>query len=107
MKLPITNVGKKIAKHVPAPSCVEHFENVRVEKKIHCKKKRRTFSSALMQSHNGSIHSPHKMRKIIINEWKKSLKFHLNIGQKENTFDDRNKKRRKEKSATYLGTGSG
>lgn len=34
-------------------------------------------SSALMQSHKGSIHSPHKILNIIINEWKKSLKFHL------------------------------
>lgn len=30
-----------------------------------------------MQSHSGSIHSPHNIRKIIMNEWKKSLKFHL------------------------------
>ena len=30
-----------------------------------------------MQSHSGSIHSPQRMRKIIMNEWKKSVKFHL------------------------------
>lgn len=55
MKLPMTSVGRKMAKQVDAP-----------------------FSpSARMQSHSGSIHSPHKMRKIIMNEWKKSLKFHL------------------------------
>lgn len=55
MKLPMTRVGRKMAKHVEAP-----------------------FSpSARMQSHSGSIHSPQRMRKIIMNEWKKSLKFHL------------------------------
>ena len=36
-----------------------------------------TFASALMQSQRGSIHSPHRMRKIIMKEWKKSVKFHL------------------------------
>lgn len=41
-----------------------------------------TFSSARMQSHSGSIHSPHKIRNIIMNEWKKSLKFHLNYAKR-------------------------
>ena len=36
-----------------------------------------TFASALMQSQSGSIHSPQRMRKIIMKEWKKSVKFHL------------------------------
>ena len=31
----------------------------------------------LMQSQRGSIHSPQRMRKIIMKEWKKSVKFHL------------------------------
>jgi hypothetical protein len=30
-----------------------------------------------MQSHSGSTHSPHRIRKIIMKEWKKSVKFHL------------------------------
>jgi hypothetical protein len=34
-------------------------------------------ASALMQSHKGSIHSPQRIRKIIMKEWKKSVKFHL------------------------------
>ena len=38
-----------------------------------------TFDSARMQSHSGSIHSPHRIRKIIMNEWKKSVKFHLKL----------------------------
>ena len=45
------------------------------------RKCRTTFASALMQSQSGSIHSPHRMRKIIMKEWKKSVKFHL--GEKE------------------------
>ena len=36
-----------------------------------------TLASARMQSQSGSIHSPHRIRKIIMNEWKKSVKFHL------------------------------
>ena len=32
---------------------------------------------ARMQSQRGSTHSPHKMRNIIMKEWKKSVKFHL------------------------------
>lgn len=51
----MTNAGRNMAKHEEAPS----------------------FSSARIQSHNGSIHSPHRIRNIIMNEWKKSLKFHL------------------------------
>ena len=31
----------------------------------------------LIQSHSGSIHSPHNIRNIIMKEWKKSVKFHL------------------------------
>ncbi len=48
-----------------------------------------TFASALMQSHNGSIHSPHSMRKIIMKEWKKSVKFHL----QETRYEDCSAKR--------------
>ena len=62
MKLPMTSVGRKMAKHVDAPLS----------------------PSARMQSQSGSIHSPHRMRKIIMNEWKKSLKFHLGTGSGKN-----------------------
>lgn len=55
MKLPMTNAGRNMKKHVSGPAT----------------------ASARIQSHNGSIHSPHNIRKIIIKEWKKSLKFHL------------------------------
>jgi hypothetical protein len=41
------------------------------------KKRFTILASALMQSHNGSIHSPQRIRKIIMKEWKKSVKFHL------------------------------
>ena len=36
-----------------------------------------TFFWTLMQSQSGSIHSPHRIRNIIMKEWKKSRKFHL------------------------------
>lgn len=55
IKLPITSAGKNMKKQLSAP--------------VSC--------SARIQSHRGSIHSPHRIRNIIINEWKKSLKFHL------------------------------
>lgn len=55
IKLPMTSAGRKMKKQLSAP--------------LAC--------SALIQSQRGSIHSPHKMRNIIMNEWKKSLKFHL------------------------------
>jgi hypothetical protein len=35
-----------------------------------------------MQSQSGSTHSPHRIRKIIMNEWKKSVKFHLESEKK-------------------------
>jgi DNA-directed RNA polymerase specialized sigma54-like protein len=38
------------------------------------------FLSARMQSQSGSAHSPHRIRKIIMKEWKKSLKFHRGTG---------------------------
>ena len=43
----------------------------------------------LMQSQRGSIHSPQRMRKIIMKEWKKSVKFHL----KENNHTQELKKK--------------
>jgi hypothetical protein len=41
-----------------------------------------TFCWQRMQSQSGSTHSPHRMRKIIMNEWKKSVKFHLESEKK-------------------------
>lgn len=55
IKLPITSAGKNMKKQLSAP--------------VSC--------SARIQSHRGSIHSPQSIRNIIMNEWKKSLKFHL------------------------------
>lgn len=78
IKLPITKVGRKIAKQEEAPCWMDGWHksfNINVKNAFY--NQHFTSSSALIQSHKGSIHSPHKIRKIIINEWKKSLKFHL------------------------------
>ena len=39
-----------------------------------------SFPAQKMQFHMFSIHSPHRIRKTIMNEWKKSLKCHLSNG---------------------------
>lgn len=84
IKFPITKVGRNTAKHVPGP-----WDESYILKKIQVNKDLLLTSvlSALMQSQSGSIHSPQSMRKIIIKEWKKSVKFHL----KQHLFNLNNK----------------
>lgn len=80
MKLPMTSVGRKMAKHVDAFSCkmrTGRSNRSLLARTVVVFSVGTTFPSARIQSHSGSIHSPHRIRKIIMNEWKKSLKFHL------------------------------
>lgn len=65
MKFPITSVGKNMAKHDDAPCCKQI--NVMLTF-MYSYIKKFTSSSARIQSHSGSIHSPQRIRNIIINE---------------------------------------
>ena len=84
-KLPITKAGRNTAKHVSGPCTTTTTTTTTKRNEMTSRRRRRAdrgervteFFSAIMQSHSGSAHSPHRMRKIIMNAWKKSLKFHL------------------------------
>lgn len=80
IKFPTTRAGMKIARQEPGLPCNITFTSHQspLTQQLETVVSNLTdFVWTLMQSHSGSIHSPHNILKIIMKEWKKSVKFHL------------------------------